>query len=70
MSEMHYPPKEQIEGLSRLLIFLSNAKIFWHEIWIGGDIIKVKTEPHKGGSHTRIFYVEESGKVGDNEFPY
>ena len=70
MSEMHYPPKEQIEGLSRLLIFLSNDKIFWHEIWISGDIIKVKTESYKGGSHTRIFYIEESGKVEDNEFPY
>ena len=70
MIERHYPPIEQLAGLNRLLIFLSNAKIFWHEIWTSGDTIKIKTEPPKGEINTRIFYVYEDGGIDDNEFTY
>ena len=70
MFERHYPSNEQLAGLHRLLSFLSNAKIYWHEIWIGGDIIKIKTEPPKGEIDTRIFHVLENGRIDDNEFRY
>lgn len=58
MVERYYPSIEQLTGLNRLLIFLSNAKIYWHKVWPSGDIIKIKTEPHKGR------------KVDENEFTY
>lgn len=70
MIERHYPPYEQLAGLNRLLTFLSNDKIYWHNIWTSDDTIIVKTEPPKGEIDTRIFYVYDNGKVGDNEFPY
>ena len=70
MFEKHYPPKEQIEGLSRLLMFLSNDKIYWHNIWTSGDTIIIKTEPPKGEIENRIFYIYEDGRIEDNEYPY
>ena len=48
MLDLHYPSIEQLLGLHKLLTFLSNAKIYWHNIWISGDIIKIKTEPPQG----------------------
>lgn len=68
--EKHYPPKEQLEGLNRLLSFLSSARIYWHKIWISGSTIKIKTEPPKGEIDTRIFYIYEDGGIDDNEFQY
>lgn len=70
MFEKHYPPKEQIAGLSRLLTFLSSDKIYWHNIWMSGDTIIVKTEPPKGEIETRIFYVYDDGRIDDNEYTY
>ena len=70
MFEKHYPPKEQLDSLSRLLTFLSSDRIYWHKIWIGGDIIKVKTEPPRGEIENRIFYVYDDGRIDDNEFQY
>ncbi|OGI20492.1 MAG: hypothetical protein A3B68_03130 [Candidatus Melainabacteria bacterium RIFCSPHIGHO2_02_FULL_34_12] len=68
MFERHYPPKDQIAGLSKLLTFLSNDKIYWHEIWINGDTIVVKTEPPKGENDLRIFYIYEDGELDNDGF--
>lgn len=70
MIERHYPAYEQLSGLNRLLIFLSNYKIYWHNIWMNGDTIVVKTEPPKGEIENRIFYVYEDGRIDDNEWTY
>lgn len=70
MVERYYPLYDQLLGLHKLLAFLSMAKIYWHEIWISGDIIKIKTESPKGEIDTRIFYVYENGEIDDNEFKY
>ena len=70
MIERHYPPLQQLAGLGRLLIFLSNDKIYWHNIWMNGDTIVVKTEPPKGEIETRIFYVYEDGRIDDDEWIY
>ena len=68
MIERYYPPYEQLLGLHKLLAFLSMAKIYWHEIWTSGDIIKIKTEPLKGDFDLRVFYVYEDGEVDDDGF--
>ena len=70
MLDRHYPSLQQLAGLQRLLIFLSNDRIYWHKISISGDTIVIKTEPPEGGFDTRIFYIYENGKVGDNDFLY
>ena len=68
MFERHYPLKEQIAGLSRLLIFLSNDKIFWRKIELDGSTIVINAEPPKGEIDNRIFYIYEDGRLDDNEF--
>ena len=68
MIERSYPPYEQLLGLHKLLTFLSSAKIYWHEIWTSGDIIKIKTEPLKGDFDLRVFYVYEDGEIDDDGF--
>ena len=68
MFEKHYPPKEQITGLGRLLTFLSADKIYWRQIELSGDTIVVNTEPPKGEIDNRIFYVYENGEVDDDGF--
>ena len=68
MLERHCPPPQQLAGLNRLLTFLSNDKIYWHEIWMSGDTIVVKTEPPKGEIDTRIFYVYEDGEIDNDGF--
>ena len=68
MFERHYPPKEQIAGLSRLLIFLSDDKIYWRQIELSGDTIVVNTEPPKGEIDNRIFYVYDNGELDDDGF--
>lgn len=70
MIAKHYPPKEQLDGLNRLLIFLSSDKIYWHNIWLCGDTIIIKTEPPKGEIENRIFYVYENGSIDDDEWMY
>ncbi len=66
--ERYYPPYDQLLGLHKLLAFLSSAKIYWHEIWTSGDIIKIKTEPLKGEFDLRIFYVRRDGRLDDDGF--
>ena len=68
MIERYYPPYEQLLGLHKLLAFLSSAKIYWHEIWTSGDIIKIKVEPQKGEFDIRIFNIYQDGGLDDDEF--
>ena len=68
MLDRHYPPLQQLAGLQRLLIFLSNDRMYWHKISISGDTIVIKTEPPKGEFDTRIFYVYEDGRLDDDGF--
>lgn len=68
MSENHYPNKDQLAGLNRLLTFLSDNEIYWFEIKVKGDIIVVKTEPPKGDFEIRVFKVGIDGRVDDDGF--
>ena len=62
MIERYYPTDEQLFKLYSLLTFFKNDKMYWHNIWMSGDTIKIKTEPQKGEIDTRIFYVYEDGR--------
>ena len=68
MIERYYPTDEQLFGLYRFLTVLKNDKMYWHEIRMQGDTIKLKVEPPKGDFDLRIFYVYEDGEVDDDGF--
>ncbi len=68
MIERYYPSEEQLFGLYRFLTLLKNDKMYWHEIRISGDIIKVKVEPPKGDFDLRMFHIYSDGRLEDDGF--
>ena len=68
MIERDYPTEVQLFKLYDFLTFLKNSKIYWHNIWMSEDIIKIKVEPQKGEFDIRIFNIYQDGGLNDDEF--
>ena len=66
--ERYYPSDEQLFKLYSLLTFFKNDKIYWHNIWMNGSTIVIKTDPQKGEIDTRIFYIYEDGRSDIDEW--
>lgn len=65
MSQKFIPTKEQ---LYKLLSFLHNSNIEWHQISISRGKIVVKAEPPRGEIEIRILHILEDGRIDDDEF--
>lgn len=68
MEEWYFPTETQLFKLYDFLTFLKNAEIYWHEIWMSEDIIKIKIEPQKGEFDIRIFNIYNNGELDDDGF--
>ena len=68
MVDRYYPTEEQLFKLYSFLTFLKNDKMYWHEIKISGDTIKIKVEPPKGEIDLKVFYIYSNGEVDDDGF--
>ena len=68
MIDWYYPTEAQLFKLYDFLTFLKNTKIYWHNIWMSEDIIKIKIEPQKGEFDIRIFNIYKDGGLDDDGF--
>lgn len=68
MSSKFIPTKDQLLGLYKLLIFLSNSNIEWYIIGVSRGKVVVKTEPPQGEIDIRILHILEDGRVDDDGF--